>query len=248
MPNLAIIIPTYNEKENIQAITAAILAQGEKIRPYSLSVIIADSHSPDGTGEIAARLARQNSRVHLLDIQARGIGVALKQGYDYAADNLLADVIAQIDADFSHNPNDIPKFIAKIQQGFDFVQASRFIPGGKNKLEFYRDLFSRGANLLCKLTLGVKAITDFTPSFRAFKTRLCRKTNLSDIPWQGKSYIFQPAFAYALARAGAKIAEVPIIFRDREAGQSKLNATQYILDLLSFTLKIKIKRMQKSLR
>jgi len=248
MPNLAVIIPTYNEKENIREITSAILAQKNAIRPYSLSVIIADSHSPDGTGAIARKLAEDNPVVHLLDIKSRGIGIALKQGYDYATENLRADVIMQIDADFSHDPKDIPKFIQQIKRGFNFVQASRFIPGGKNELEFYRDLFSRGANLLCELTLGVKTITDFTPSFRAFTADLYRKTDLSDIPWQGKSYIFQPAFAYALSRAGAKIIEVPIVFRDREAGQSKLNAAQYILDLLSFTFKIKIKKMQKLLR
>lgn len=248
MPKLAVIIPTFNEKENIQKIVAEILKQQPKIPSYQLSVVISDSHSPDGTGKIAAKIALRDPAVRLLDVRRRGIGIALKKGYDYAASSLEADVIMQIDADFSHDPNDIPKFIRQIEGGFDFVQASRFIPGGKNELEFHRDLFSRGANLLCALTLGVKAITDFTPSFRAFTTRLYQKTDLSDIPWQGKSYIFQPAFAYALSRAGAKIIEVPIIFRDREAGQSKLNATQYILDLLSFTAKIKIKRMRKLLR
>jgi len=242
MFRLTVIVPTYNEKENIKIILEEILKQQSKIPSHDLSIIVSDSHSPDGTGKIVDTISKHNPRVHLLDVKQRGIGLALKYGYDLAVKKFQADVLMQIDADLSHNPNNIPRFIEKIEQGFNFVQASRFIPGGKNKLEFHRDVFSRGANLLCRTMLGVHKITDFTPSFRAFTTDLYRKTDLSDIPWQKKSYIFQPAFAYALYRAGAKIIEVPIVFTDRKFGKSKLNAAQYVWDLLDFTIKIRLKK------
>ncbi|MFA4880079.1 MAG: glycosyltransferase [Candidatus Doudnabacteria bacterium] len=244
MPNLAIVIPTYNEKENIRNLLNRVLAQQKKILPFRLSIIIADSHSPDGTRKIVRKITTQNPNIYLLDLLERGIGIALKRGYDFAVQKLKTDVLLSMDADLSHNPDDIPKFITKIQQGFDFIQASRFIPGGENRLEFYRDVFSRGANFLCRAMLGVREISDFTPSFRAFTTRLYQKTDLSDIPWQKKSYIFQPSFAYALYRAGAKVAEVPIAFTDRKYGKSKLNAGQYIWDLLEFTAKIRLKKLK----
>ncbi len=247
MPNLVIIIPTYNEKENIKKIIEEVLKQQPQIPSHSLSIIVSDSHSPDGTGKIVSKINEYNPQVHLLDVKQRGIGLALKKGYDFAIENFRADVLMQIDADLSHNPNDIPRFIKKIEEEFNFVQASRFIPGGENKLEFHRDIFSRGANLLCRTMLGINEISDFTPSFRAFTTDLYRKTDLSDIPWQKKSYIFQPAFAYALCRAGAKIAEVPITFTDRKYGKSKLNAGRYIWDLLDFTTKIRLKKIKNSL-
>ena len=247
MLNLVVIIPTFNEKENIQKIIAGVLKQQPEIPSYNLSIIVSDSHSPDGTGRIVKKMSRNNPKVHLLDVKQRGIGIALKRGYDLAIEKSQADVLMQIDADLSHNPNDIPLFIKKIDQGFNFVQASRFIPGGENRLEFYRDFFSRGANFLCRAMLGVREISDFTPSFRAFTTHLYQKIDLSDIPWQKKSYISLPSFAYALYRAGAKVAEVPITFTDRKYGKSKLNAGQYIWDLLEFTTKIRLKKIRNSL-
>ncbi|MCL5676054.1 MAG: GtrA family protein, partial [Patescibacteria group bacterium] len=140
---------------------------------------------------------------------------------------------------------EIPNFLAAIDEGYSFVQGSRFIRGGKNELEWYRRFFSWSANWYSRILMGVYKIHEFTTSYRAFTKELFIRLNLSQIPWKGKSFLFQPAFLYVCISQGAKVKEIPIVFVDRSRGLSKMQIVQYILDLSFFGLRV---RLKKSLR
>ena len=121
MKKVVVVVPTYNEKGSIEEVVKLILEQNGKVPGFEIHVLVTDSHSPDETGEIAAEISTKNVRVHFLDIQEKGLGLAIIKGYEYALEKLNADVLMQIDADLQHDPNDIPKFLEKINQGFDYV-------------------------------------------------------------------------------------------------------------------------------
>lgn len=248
MLKAVIVVPTYNEKENISELITAVLKQQEKIKNYELNILITDSHSDDGTLELVAEISRKNQSVFLLDVKERGIGIALLKGYQYATNKLEASIIMQMDADLQHNPSDIPRFLTEFKDGINFVQGSRFIKGGANDLEWYRQLFSWGANLVARLLMGIMEIHEFTTSYRAFTADLFKKINTEKIPWRGKSFIFQPAFLYAAFDAGAKIKEIPIVFTDRKHGYSKMNILSYIKDLLLLAIKVRVRRSKRFLK
>ena len=249
MKKLVVVSPTYNEKDNIAELINSVLSQEEKIKKkWSLEILISDSHSLDGTREIVEKLAKKDPRVHLLDVEKRGIGIGLLKGYQYAFTELKADAILQMDSDLQHNPADMEKFVVELDKGFGFVQGSRFITGGANDLQWYRRFFSWSANLVARILMGIMEIHEFTTSFRAFTKEVFAKIDIDKIPWQGKSFIFQPAFLYAAIESGANIKEVPIIFTDRERGYSKMNTAAYIFDLILFSLKVRVKRSKRILK
>lgn len=248
MKKLVIILPTYNEKENIKEMIYLILAQGEKIPNWEIEVLISDSHSPDGTGEIVEALSKEENQVHLLDVLERGIGVGLLKGYQYAFGKLNADAVLQMDADLQHDPKELPLFVKALDQGFEFVQGSRFVKGGENRLEWYRKIFSWGANFVSGILLGIHKVHEFTASYRAFTKELFKRIDVKKIPWRGKSFIFQPAFLFAAVDANAKIKEVPITFVDRKRGYSKMEYLRYITDILSFGIRIRVKRSERVIK
>lgn len=241
MKKAVVVLPTYNEKENIEDVIDLILVQQKKINNWELYVLVSDSNSPDNTQEVVKSIKKIEPHVDLLNVVQRGIGVGLLKGYEYAKNKMHADAIIQMDADMQHDAKEIPNFLREIDKGYNFVQGSRFIPGGKNELEWYRKFFSWSANWFSRILLGVYKVHEFTTSYRAFTTELLSKINLEDIPWQGKSFVFQPAFLYAVHRAGAKIKEIPIIFVDRTRGLSKMQILKYIKDLMFFGIKMRIK-------
>lgn len=245
MRKVVIVVPTYNEKENIKELIIQIISQQSKVKDSELNILISDSHSSDGTLEQVKQICQKNPRVYLLDVKERGIGIGLLKGYQYAINKLNAGIIMQMDADLQHNPADIPRFLAEFKNGINFVQGSRFIKGGANDLAWYRQFFSWGANLVARLLMGIMEIHEFTTSYRAFTTLLFKKININEVPWKGKSFIFQPAFLYAAFSAGAKIKEIPIVFTDRQKGYSKMNTISYIKDLLLFALKIRLKKSSR---
>ncbi len=229
MKKVVVVLPTYNEKDNIEEMVSNVLDQSKNIPDFNLEVLISASHSPDGTLELAQKIASKNPKVHALDVIDRGIGVGFIKGHEYAIEKLGADILVQMDADLSHDPADIPKMLEEIKKGYDLVLGSRLIPGGANKLQWHRQLFSFGASLFCRIMLGLWNVHDFTPSFRAFTKELFLKIDKNKIPWQSKTFIFQPAFIYTAIEAGAKFTEVPIIFVDRRKGRSKAKIIEYIL-------------------
>ncbi len=239
---LVVVIPTYNEKENIAEIVKLVLAQGKKMPNIDLHVLVSDSHSPDGTAEVAKTITKNNSRVHFLDVKEKGLGIGLVKGHRYAVDRLKADILAQLDADLSHDPSTLPTMVNHILNGYDLVVGSRLTKGGKNLLGWHRRVFTTGSALYSKIMWGTLNISEYTNSYRVFTKKLFEKIDFKKVPWKSKTYIIQPAFLYAAIASGAKIKEVPITFRDRRNGYSKAKITFYILDVLRFGLKVRIEK------
>lgn len=242
MKKVVIVAPTFNEQGSIAKAVELILAQNGKVAGFDIHVLVVDSHSPDGTGQIAANIASQNNRVHFLDVLERGLGLAIIRGYDYALKVLDADILMQIDADLQHDPNDIPKFLQKINEGYEFVQGSRYAKGGANKISLARQVFSIGMSLTCRLLTGIWQISDFAPSFKAFTKDLYQRMDKASIPWHGTTFLISPALVVEANRAKAKMCEVPIIFRERGVDRSKNEIANYIIDVLGYGLEVRFSK------
>ncbi len=241
---LVVNIPTYNEKENIEQVIKEVLAQTKNLPGIDLHVLISDSHSPDGTADIVKKISQTNPKVHYLDVKERGLGIGVVKGHRFAIDRLNADILAQMDGDLSHNPATLPQMVGCIKDGYDLVNGSRLMSGGKNLLGWHRRLFTKGSALFCKISWGTFKLTEFTNSYRVFTKKLFEKIDFSKIPWKSKTYIIQPSFLYAAIKAGAKIKEVPITFVDRKKGYSKSKIVAYIIDVLIFGAKVRLEKSQ----
>jgi dolichol-phosphate mannosyltransferase len=240
-PRRAVVVtPTFDEKENIADLIEAVLVEEVSVDAFELHVLVADSHSADGTLEIVAALAARNPRVHLLDVQERGIGIGLFRGFQYAIDALGADVLIEMDADFQHNPEDIPHFLAKIDEGYDVVVGSRFVDGSVNRMPFYRKVLSVAANQVVRNALGLHGITEITTSYRAFTKEAFLKVDPTTVPWQEKSFIFVPVFLVRLLETGARATEIPMTMHPRTQGYSKMNYWRYIRDILLFSARSRL--------
>jgi dolichol-phosphate mannosyltransferase len=210
---VTVVIPTYNERENLPHIAAAVTHQGYKL-------LIVDDGSPDGTGEMADRLATEDPRLSVLHRTVKeGLGPAYAAGFDRALDE-GAEIVIEMDADFSHDPADLPRLVAAIEAGADLAIGSRYVPGGSTPdWPMGRRIISKGGNLYARLMLGL-AIRDATAGFRAF-----RADALRSLPYRGaqaSGYAFQVEMAMRAAEAGLIVVEVPISFRDRAHGTSKM--------------------------
>ena len=239
---LVVVVPTYNEKENIEEIIKKVLQEAKNIPDFDLHVLVSDSHSPDGTAEKVLRISKDNARVHYLDVKERGLGVGIVIGHRYAIDKLKADVLAQMDGDLSHDPASLPTMLEYIKKGYDLVNGSRLMRGGKNLLGWHRRLFTRGSSLYCRLSWGTFHLTEYTNSYRVFTKKLFENIDFSKVPWRARTYIIQPAFLYAAISVGAKIKEVPITFEDRKRGYSKAQIISYTFDVLKFGIKVRFQR------
>jgi len=235
-----VVTPTYDEKESIADLIAAVLAEQENVPKFDLHILVADGHSQDGTLDIVGGLAETNPNIHLLDVQERGIGVGLFKGFQYAIESLGADVLIEIDADFQHNPEDIPRFLEGISQGYDVVVGSRFVADSNVKMSLFRLTLSVGANVLIRTMLGVKGVTDFTTSYRAFTKRTFLKIDPESVSWQGKSFIFVPVFLVRMLETGARSTEISVTEHPRSRGYSKMIYWRYILDIFRFSIEYRL--------
>ena len=216
-PAVWVIVPTYDEAENIRPITAAILGSLP-----AATILVVDDGSPDGTGQIADELAASDPRIRVRHRTAKqGLGRAYLDGFGIALDG-GATVVAQMDADFSHDPAVLPALVAPIEAGeADLVIGSRYTNGGGVvDWGIGRRLISRGGSLFARIVLGLRP-SDLTGGFKAW-----RSSTLAAVPFDGihaGGYVFQIEMTYRASRAGARIREVPITFRDRRVGQSKMS-------------------------
>ena len=169
---LVVVLPTFNEAENIEEIIGEIIRTGKKLNGVDLHILVSDSHSPDGTADIVKRISRNNPRIHYLDVKVRGLGVGLVKGHRYAIDRLRADVLAQMDADLSHDPSTLPEMLSYLDKGFNLINGSRLAKGGRNLLGWHRRLFTSGSALYCKVAWGIFYLTEFTNSYRVFTKEL----------------------------------------------------------------------------
>lgn len=209
-----VIVPTYDERDNIEAIVRDILSY------LVTDVLIVDDGSPDGTGEVADTLAERDPRVHVIHREGKqGLGTAYLAGFAWAVEHGYERAF-EMDADFSHPPWDLPR-LANASLDADLVIGSRYVPGGSTiGWDFKRRLLSRGANLYARLTLGCK-VRDMTGGFRCFDVAKLERLDLASVSAQG--YAFQIEMAYRMVRAGFVVVEIPIHFTDRRVGASKMD-------------------------
>jgi dolichol-phosphate mannosyltransferase len=211
-----LVLPTYNEAENIEAFVAAARAK----LPASARVLVVDDSSPDGTGAIAARLAERHENVDVLHRQVKeGLGPAYIAGFRRALAG-GAGLVLEMDSDFSHDPAYLPRLLAAAGRA-DVVLGSRYVPGGGvSDWGPLRKAISRGGSAYAKLILGVD-IEDMTGGFKCFRREVLEAIDFDSI--QARGYAFQVEMTYRAIRAGFNVVEVPIVFRDRQAGSSKMD-------------------------
>ncbi len=214
-PRAVVIIPTYNEAENIPSLVERILGLEVKV-----DVLIVDDNSPDGTGQVADELARTTSRVQVIHRPHKlGLGTAYTEGFIRALDQGY-DRILTMDADFSHNPRYIPALL-RLTEAYDLAIGSRYVPGGGVRLwGWHRRVLSRGANLFARTLLGLQA-HDCTAGFRCYRATVLEAINPHSIQADGYSYLLE--MLWRVQRAGFSIAETPIVFTDRRRGASKIS-------------------------
>jgi dolichol-phosphate mannosyltransferase len=220
VPGVWLILPTYNEADNLDALVRAVLPQLEATG-LAHTVLVVDDGSPDGTGEIADRLAADVSPVRVLHrARKQGLGRAYLAGFELALD-AGADLVMEMDADFSHDPRDVPRLIAAAGAA-DLVLGSRYVPGGGvENWGLRRRLLSRGGCAYARVLLGIP-VRDLTGGFKCFNRRVLVAIDLADVRADG--YAFQIELTYRAVRAGFRVAEVPILFRERRDGASKMTA------------------------
>ncbi len=215
--NLLAIIPTYDEKDNIAAVTERVLAADPRI-----AVLVVDDASPDGTGDIVEKMSRNEPRIHLLRRNSKmGLGTAYVAGFTWALEKRY-DAVAEIDADLSHNPEDLVHMIRMAEQeNADFVIGSRYVDG-VNVINWplKRLLLSYFASMYSRFATGMP-FRDLTAGFALIRSRALRAIDLQRIRSNG--YSFQIEVKFKIWKKGFKVVECPIVFTERRLGQSKMN-------------------------
>lgn len=229
-----VVLPTYNEKENIDVILPLILKQDQR-----LHVLVVDDNSPDKTAQIVRKIQRKYpKRVHLKVRRERGRGTAVLDGFRKAL-SLGATSILEMDADFSHNPKDIPRFLKEIEKT-DVVVGSRFIPGGGiEQRGWFRNFLSFLINTMIRLILGLK-VHDASGGFRLFRADVFKKLDFNKVI--SKNYSLCPELLFRVDHLGFRIKEIPILFVNRYAGKSKADlkiAIDYFFNVLRIRLSSK---------
>ena len=225
---VAVVLPTYNESENI----ARLLTQLRNVLPDA-RLFVVDDNSPDGTGDIAERCARELGGIEVLHRPGKqGLGSAYRQGFTHVIAQGV-EVVVSMDVDFSHDPLAIPAMLAEIESGSDAVIGSRYVSGGGTKnWPLHRRLLSRWGNLYTGAVLGVK-VRDCTSGFRAYRSSALAA--IAPETTKAEGYAFLSELVVRLSRRGLKISEVPILFIDRENGTSKMSGRIIIESMLLVT-------------
>jgi dolichol-phosphate mannosyltransferase len=223
-----VVIPTYNERENLPLIHARVRAAVP-----TAHVLVADDASPDGTGQVADHIAADDDHVHVLHRPGKqGLGAAYLDGFDWGIRRGF-DVLVEMDADGSHQPEQLPSLLERIAAGADLVLGSRWVPGGSVvNWPRHRMALSRGGNTYVRLALGVP-LQDATGGYRAYRAEALEKMGLDHVESQG--YCFQVDLAWRAVQAGLRVDEVPITFVERELGASKMSQAIVLEALLRVT-------------
>lgn len=219
--NICVVLPTYNERENIIPLISKI-RDISKSKSLSTQILVVDDNSPDGTAGKVRETFQSDKNIFMSSGKKIGLGAAYIRGFDFVLNRLKTDTVISMDADFSHNPIEIPKLVAEAEKGADFVIGSRYIRGGKvpPNWNFFRKANSRWGNRFARYLAGIDDVKDCTSGFRAVKTKTIERLNLKKLKVRG--YSFQMNFLYYAYVSGAKIKEVPINFTERAWGRTKL--------------------------
>lgn len=213
MKDTLVFTATFNEKDNVDRLIREIFNSSNEV-----DVLVIDDNSPDGTGKILEEIKKKESNFFFITREKKlGLNTAHQIAYDFAINNDYKKLIT-LDADFSHDPREIPKMI-KLLNTYDFVIGSRYISGGKNTQPFYRYLISYIGNKIIRILLNIK-MSEFTTSYRGFNLKRLNQFNLKDIKGQGYSFFMETVVV--INRLGFNCLEFPIVFKDRKFGKSKI--------------------------
>lgn len=238
---VCVVLPTYNERENLERMATAIL---EALPEGQLLVV--DDSSPDGTGVLADTLAAAEPRIHVLHRAAKeGLGAAYRQGFHWALDRDEIRAVVQMDADFSHDPRDLPRLLQPLMEDADLVIGTRYMPGGGTiGWPLHRKLISRAGTLFARIVL-LLPYGDLTGGFKAWRREPLEAIRLREANARG--YGFQIEMTWWAHRRGARIRQVPIIFRERVAGASKMSGT-IVREALLLVVRLRLNAIRDAFR
>lgn len=238
---VVVVLPTYNERENLEAIATAILAA----LPQA-ALLVVDDNSPDGSGALADQLAKREPRLHVMHRAAKqGLGVAYRDGFRWALERPETRAVVQMDADFSHDPNDLPRMLAPLMTGSDLVLGTRYMRGGGTVgWPLRRQLISRGGTTFAR-TMLLLPYRDLTGGFKAWRRELLEAIRLREANASG--YGFQIETTWWAHRRHAKVTQVPIIFRERTAGTSKMTGG-IVSEALRLVFRLRVEALRDLLR
>jgi len=233
-----LILPTYNEASNVEAILTAAGGVLSAAAPEGFRVLVVDDGSPDGTGALADAMAERHDWVRVLHrTEKGGIGPAYLAGFAHALEQ-GAGYVMEMDSDFSHDPADLARLLAAARGEADLVLGSRYVPGGEVKdWGLVRKIISEGGSTYARVVLGLK-VRDLTGGFKCFRREVLEAIRFEDV--RSRGYAFQVELTYRAVQAGFRVTEVPIVFRDREHGQSKMSwriaaEAMWLVPLLRFS-------------
>ncbi|QQS43990.1 glycosyltransferase family 2 protein [Candidatus Roizmanbacteria bacterium] len=240
MKKAVIVLPTYNEAHNITKLINQIFDIAEGIPNWEIHIVVVDSDSPDHTGKIVEDLYNSDKKkyrnLHVIHTRKEGLGKAYIEGFQTSLEKLKPYVLFEMDADLSHDPKKIPEFLKAIERGADFVIGSRYRPGGSIPADWglHRKVFSFFANWFIRIGYMKFRITDWTTGYRAIKAWVLRD-NLAKLEGY-TGYVFQVALLDNAILSKARIGEVPINFKDRKEGVSKINSLEYIIQTFIYVI------------
>lgn len=242
-----VVIPTFNEKENIQRLLKLLKEVFKKVKGWDFRILVVDDNSPDGTARAVRQCAKKYKNIHLLLRKKKvGLGAAYLAGMKEAFEELGSDVVVVMDADLSHSPKYIPDFLAKIEKGADFVVGSRYIKGGSiaKRWALHRKFLSVFGNKVAPFILGRVELSDWTSGYRAIRKGVYRKVYpmIREDKAEFRGYTFNISFAYHAVVSGFRVSEVAINFVDRKRGESKLGL-EYLFHTPIFLFKTRLKNI-----
>ncbi len=236
MKNAIVILPTYNESENVKTLIPAIFEHVKNVKNWNLQVLVVDDESPDNTYDVVKEMQKKYKNLLVIKGKKEGLGKAYFRGFSYALENLNPYVLFEMDADWSHDPKLLPQFLECIENGADFAIGSRYIKGGSIPQDWawHRKMFSVLGNIIVKFGFMNLRLNDWTSGYRCIKSWFVKQV-LSEMK-NFNGYVFQIALLDRAKKMNLKIAEIPLIFKDRKIGSSKINSIQYITNTIIYVL------------
>lgn len=236
MKKAVVVLPAYNEGENIKTLIPAIFKYAKNSKNWTLSILIIDDESPDDTKTIVHTLQKKYNQLYRIVGKKKGLGNAYRRGFAYAIQRLHADYIFEMDADWQHDPSLIPLFLKQIDKGYDFVIGGRYMKGGSipENWQFYRKFFSYMGNWVLRFGFMKFSICDWTSGYRAIKASFIKETLPIYKSFDG--YTFQVALLDNAIKHGLLICEIPLKFADRKIGESKINTLNFVINNILYIM------------
>ncbi|MDD5430713.1 MAG: polyprenol monophosphomannose synthase [Candidatus Pacebacteria bacterium] len=244
---ITVIVPTYNEKSKIGLVIDALEKEFRSVNNHQAGILVVDGNSSDGTLDIVREKSKEYSNVELLiEKEKRGLGMAYIEGMNYAMNVLKTDAFIEFDGDFQHDPADVPRLIRELDNGYDYVIGSRYVPGGKipSAWGLHRKILSRFGSLFVKILLGLKT-NDNTSGLKLSRVKnFAEKLPLDGNKILSKRYAYKVHLLYEMAALGAKIKEIPIVFLEREGGVSK-SSVKDVIDTLRVACVLFLRKIKR---